>query len=526
MKAILIALSVSLVLATACTPLPNSKPAPSAMPDTMPSATTVSMTAHDPDKAEVVSVDRFQDNFATLFKRSGPAFDSDNVSKIVPAPNAPIDMDTYFLVHSLGPKGESVTYYALDVVSNVPGEAWVFVDSKGMTVPGQLSIIKALPGAEGYNDFVRITEVMVKDDYTPNSLVSVADVKAAMSAGDVTLKETQRIANWAVVPQGTIAKQTYQGRPVDGYRAWYQGQVAHYLSFDEDLKLTADGKVPDSPIVVIFNNGMDPSKGFKAETSGQTHNVIATLPGDAAYSSLWKHTIQGDPTGFDKVHDFASATDNKGGELPGILVNCPVVGAVTGSADMERNFMVTIENPSDGGSPLSPGVFVIHREGMPLFHAGQMDMGKGIEAQAEDGNPMMLAASSGGMIFNTPVENEEPGPATPGKRFQLNFKAKPGDYLSFTTMFGQSNDLFYAPMDKGIALFSGTTPMMGDITDQVMLWDAGTEVNQMPGEGPDQAPRQAGPNTGASEAVAIQTVADRKDGFTYKNSIKVTIAAQ
>lgn len=199
---------------------------------------------------------------------------------------------------------------------------------------------------------------------------------------------------------------------------------------------------------------------------------------------------------------------------------------VPAAGTMEKMFTVTLESPANGGGPLAPGVFVIHRDGMPLFTMGSMDMGKGLEALAEDGNPADLAASMGYMVFNTPVGDSEPGPATPGKSYQFSFKAMPGDRLSFATMYVQSNDLFYAPMDKGLELFTGNNPMTGDVTSKIMLWDAGTEMNQEPGSGADQAPRQAGANMGAMEKESIVLVSDRKDGFTYVPSLKVMIEAK
>jgi hypothetical protein len=80
-------------------------------------------------------------------------------------------------------------------------------------------------------------------------------------------------------------------------------------------------------------------------------------------------------------------------------------------------------------------------------------------------------------------------------------------------MFGQSNDLFYGPGSKGIALFDkGGNPVSGDVTRDVVLWDAGTEINQEPGFGPDQAPRQPAPNTGAGEKKPVEPV---KDQYVY-----------
>lgn len=102
----------------------------------------------------------------------------------------------------------------------------------------------------------------------------------------------------------------------------------------------------------------------------------------------------------------------------------------------------------------------------------------------------------------------------PGQSFTVT--AKPGDRLGFAAMFVQSNDLFFAPKDGGIPLFDkGGRAMMGNRTGLVELYDAGTEVNQAPGVGADQAPRQAKPNTGPSEHEPVAPVAGRHDGFAY-----------
>jgi hypothetical protein len=207
----------------------------------------------------------------------------------------------------------------------------------------------------------------------------------------------------------------------------------------------------------------------------------------------------------------------------------------------EVQFTVKIENVSTGTTlrsmkgetapaPNSPGLYVVHTKPARLFKAGKLDLGWGMEAQAEDGDPSKLAEHCKGHegvfavgVFNVPVGDAEPGPALPGKSYTFTFMAKPGDRLSLATMFGQSNDLFYAPDESGIALFAKGRPVSGDVTSQLVLWDAGTEVNEEPGFGPGQAPRQAKPNTGASEKKAVAKV---KDGFTYPKVtevMKVTI---
>lgn len=120
-----------------------------------------------------------------------------------------------------------------------------------------------------------------------------------------------------------------------------------------------------------------------------------------------------------------------------------------------------------------------------FFTEGEADRGEGLEALAEDGNPAALAAASGGTAFNTPDGASEPGPLLPGDSYIVEFTSAPGHYLDFATMLVQTNDWFFGPQASGIALFDEEgAPISGDITDQVVLWDAGTEVDQTPGVGP------------------------------------------
>ena len=97
-------------------------------------------------------------------------------------------------------------------------------------------------------------------------------------------------------------------------RAWYQGQVAKFFSFDEAP--LSGSNVPLSQIYVTFNINPDqpnggPGSGFKAEpNSEQTHNVPATLPGDAGYSPLWLVAV------YDNGWARASATaENTGNDV-------------------------------------------------------------------------------------------------------------------------------------------------------------------------------------------------------------------
>ncbi len=70
----------------------------------------------------------------------------------------------------------------------------------------------------------------------------------------------------------------------------------------------------------------------------------------------------------------------------------------------------------------------------------------------------------------------------PGQSVTIHFSAAKGQALSFATMYGWSNDLFFAPENPGIKMYDTTgTPIQGDVSAQIKLWDNGTRINQAPG---------------------------------------------
>jgi hypothetical protein len=211
----------------------------------------------------------------------------------------------------------------------------------------------------------------------------------------------------------------------------------------------------------------------------------------------------------------------------GLLIAVAILGSqfslttIAGShrANGDRKFTIRIENISsrDGQSAsdstkwpfaLSPGMWVAHDKDVTLFREGKA-ASQGLEMQAEDGNPEGLVRMledqhhTGHGIFNTPVGANAPGPIGPGGTYEFTVTAKPGMKLTVALMFGQSNDWFYAP-EKGIELFKNGKPVTGDITSKFMLYDAGTEKNEEPGVGMNQAPRQKAPNTGDDERGTVQ----------------------
>src|SRR5690349_2610908 len=213
------------------------------------------------------------------------------------------------------------------------------------------------------------------------------------------------------------------------------------------------------------------------------------------------------------------------------------------SAGREVTFTIRVENVSTpttlklsngqtAPAPTAPLLWTITDEGNPLFTPGQADRGQGLERLAEDGNPGVLAdyivqnlksvVHSG--VVTVPSGDKGPGPITPGKAFEFTISAAPGQRLTLAMMFGQSNDLFYAPGPNAIALFDAKgKPLTADITSQLQLWDAGTEVNEEPGLGPNQAARQPAPNTGPAEHNNVMLVKDQFHYPSVREVVRVSV---
>jgi hypothetical protein len=169
-----------------------------------------------------------------------------------------------------------------------------------------------------------VVRVVVPDGYVANSVSSFGEIQQA----GYLMEPTTTNVNCPIVPEGSTA---VLGGGADGLvRGWFQGELVYYFNFGEaPLATTAAGDVPTSPIFVTFNINPDqpgggPPSGFRTEQgTAQTHNVLATLPGEAGYSPLWE-VFPYDNAAFAGVMDLmtAAAAPNFG---LAALVNCPIV---------------------------------------------------------------------------------------------------------------------------------------------------------------------------------------------------------
>lgn len=186
-------------------------------------------------------------------------------------------------------------------------------------------------------------------------------------------------------------------------------------------------------------------------------------------------------------------------------------------------------------SIIGTGIYIVHEAGNPIFTNGEKDRGEGLEILAEYGNPEVLIDALKGdtafaevAVFNDPVGNNVlnlGGKLVQGDRYEFSFEANAGDYLSIANMLVETNDLFFAFDDNGLELFPNGEPINGDVTNQLQLWDAGTEANEFPGAGAFQPLRNGGKEN-MDEGGVVRPL---NDEFTYPTTdalIRVTIKAE
>jgi hypothetical protein len=198
-------------------------------------------------------------------------------------------------------------------------------------------------------------------------------------------------------------------------------------------------------------------------------------------------------------------------------------GAMTFTVTVEQlttDHTLKLPDGSATKAPISPGIAFVHQGVNPLFTIGRPAREE-LQRIAEAGQPEdAIAAMKKAKGVSQVVMFQRTDTFT--------VQAKPGEMLSFATMFGQSNDCFYGPKGGDVALFDkGGKPMMAEHVVDVVLYDAGTEVNQIPGVGPDQGPRQS-PSTWRQGELEHATVAPVRDTFAYPpvaEVIRVTISA-
>jgi len=192
----------------------------------------------------------------------------------------------------------------------------------------------------------------------------------------------------------------------------------------------------------------------------------------------------------------------------------------------QRGFHVKIENLSGGAlvpTPFSDVVWAVHTGISPLFRPGQY-ASYGLRRLAEDGWGQDLAAEARNAT-DAPTVGVRTGPFQVGSTIELGVTGSPGDRFSFVTMYGRSNDAFFASTPAGVALFDRDGNALSG-TYEVILYDAGTEVSEPVGSGVNQAPTQPQDQVGQVQKIPVSRVSLAGTNFSDPTAvIRFTVTA-
>jgi hypothetical protein len=144
---------------------------------------------------------------------------------------------------------------------------------------------------------------------------------------------------------------------------------------------------------------------------------------------------------------------------------------------------------------------------------GQKDAQLGLAALAQRGDPAQLKAS----LEKVPQVRKIytlTDTVLPGKSMECTYEAAANEKVAFATMFGYSNDWFFANGPELNALTKG------EVTSKTVLLDDGTAVSQYPGAGNAQF---VFGGTRMPEDKAISAVGDTFPVPAVEGIVKITI---
>lgn len=168
----------------------------------------------------------------------------------------------------------------------------------------------------------------------------------------------------------------------------------------------------------------------------------------------------------------------------------PTANGLTSIAEMGDNspLYAYVSGITGIFTPLSPILAIVYNGiDNPLYKEGEADRGQGLKLLAQRGNADSVAGNLRAMpgvkaVYVLPV------PATKvllpvingqdGGMVSQELSVSSGDRLVIATMYGFSNDWFFASIGNGV-----DATAKGDISSSIGLFDDGTAANQFPGAG-------------------------------------------
>lgn len=198
-------------------------------------------------------------------------------------------------------------------------------------------------------------------------------------------------------------------------------------------------------------------------TSGGTMNETPFSPGVWAVSNV----LGGNLLNEKPLYEAGKTTN-------------PEITAIAEGGNVEP-MKAKLDNNTGIITGLSPAIVLVYEGNTnPLFMVGQKDKGNGLKELAQTGNTEVLK-----QYFEENSVNVKKvfvignAPIGPGQMVSVQIEAEENQKIAVATMFGYSNDWFYANKD-GISLD------VNDVTSQFKLYDNGTAKDQFPGAGNSQ----------------------------------------
>jgi hypothetical protein len=176
---------------------------------------------------------------------------------------------------------------------------------------------------------------------------------------------------------------------------------------------------------------------------------------------------------------------------------------------------------------LAPGILARHGGDYRLYETGQevsSEFARYVETGLFRQFVSSLREEAGGAAeirrFGPPSIGPIDPPIAPNDTVEIYLDASGGDYFTMMAALRQANDLFYTLGPEGIPLYEGGEPVERTVrSDEFMLYDAGTEVNEEPGVGQNQLIRQQNNfQAGEDESAGIRPISEVNDGFEYPDA--------
>ena len=288
-----------------------------------------------------------------------------------------------------------------------------------------------------------------------NPGINLFDANGNAVTGDVS-SQVKLWDNGTRINQAPGSNVTHPGTAENGNVTMINGidpQGNTYLQASELMKLTLDYVAASSQFTLTIEN-----------ISGGKANETPFSPGVWVVSNKSGNGLVNETPFFKK--------DEKSTE------------ALTALAESGNNQLLGTWASDKTGiiTGLSPTVVVVYSgETNPLFQLGEKDKGIGLKELAQKGDGTKLKESLQKMSNVMRVYVVGSSAAAPGQKMEQVIETFDGYNLAYATMFGYSNDWFYANKE------TISSKERGDITGKTALYDSGTGVNQYPGAGNSQA---------------------------------------